>query len=430
MKSMLILITMIISLLGFAGGGGSSSDSGGGGGSSSFSGGSDYSSSGSSSGDFGFVEFLIGIGIIAVIFVVCDISDKIKKSKKNARPLTLTEKNQLIGSLTKTDYNKTEQEKWIHEEAERIFVFYQKDWSSFNYERIQNYTSDRYYQHACLMLDALERMNRKNVVSDLCVHKVCLFTEVGENPSLPMKVLTMIEFSGVDGIVDSKTGKTIHKDRASGIVEFWSFIYDGKSLRLDEISQSTESSPHLVESIEKFANDNRMFYSPDWGRLALPTEGLIFSKSGLYSADVNNHVVGRWHQALVQLYTYSERPNTPGSYYIVGQINLPKSYKGVIIEAKKAKLRVVKPEAYHSFELEWNDFNDRYKVYAASEDALPAFELLNPSFMEHLYEKNLPYNLEVTGNTICFFAKVSEAKEEDYVELFDILAEAFELLKM
>lgn len=440
MKTLIIFTSMALSLMGFAGGGGSSSGGGGSsssGGGSSFSGGSSYSSSHSSShsssdydGDPNFRDFLFAITVISFVFMSVYLVNKYTVSEKKAKPLSAGEKGQMIASLTNTDYNKTEQEKWIHEEAERIFVFYQEDWGNFNYKRIQNYTTDRYYQHACLMLDAIGRMNRKNVVSDLSVHKVCLFTEVGEHPKLPMSVLTMIKFSGVDEIVDSKTGKTIHKDRASGIVEFWRFIYDGKTLKLEEISQSTESSPHLVENIEKFANDNRLFYSPDWGRLALPTDGLIFNEAGLYSADVNNHVIGRWRNALVQLYTYSEKPDVPDSYYLVGQINVPKEYKGVIIESKEAKIKIKKPYAYQSFKMEWNDFNDRYEVYAASEDSLTAFELLNPSFMERLYERNLPYTLEVVGNTICFFANVSEAREEDYAELFDVLTEAFEELKM
>ena len=85
----------------------------------------------------------------------------------------------------------------------------------------------------------------------------------------------MFQFGGTDSLVDVKTKKVINSDNAHGVVEYWNFVYDGKVLKLDGITQSTESTPHLIESIAEFAKENNLFYSPDWGRLALPTRGLI-----------------------------------------------------------------------------------------------------------------------------------------------------------
>lgn len=80
--------------------------------------------------------------------------------------------------------------------------------------------------------------------------------------------------------------------------------------------------------------------------------------------------------------------------------------------------------------MEWPDFNNRYEVYASKRDALPAFELLNPKFMEYLYDKNLNYNLEVVDNVIYIFANVKNITEADYAELLAVLEKAHKELKM
>lgn len=420
MKVFLILATMVISLFGFAGGGGSSSGGGGGGGGGSSSGGgsSGHSSSSYSSGGGGLRwQDFVGFSLVFVIVIIFGlfIPEKVTERKK----------------LKARDRNNTKQEKWIHKEAERIFIQYQHDWSHYNLENIQKYTTDRYFQHASLMLDAIDRMNRRNVVSNLKINMTILCDSVNDETKLPVTVEVMFRFGGTDSLVDTKMIKIINSDNARGVVEYWNLVYDGKELKLDGIAQSTESTPHLISSIATFAKRRNLFYSPDWGRLALPTKGLIFDGHDvLKNADINNHVIGKWNDCLIQIYTYSAIPKNPDSYYIVGQVNIPKSYEGVIVEAEKAKLKVTKPKGYDKFDMEWGDFNRRYNVFAASKDALPAFELLNPKFMERLYERNLPYNLEVKDNTIYIFAKVKEAKKEDYTELLDVLSEAFKELKM
>ncbi len=420
MKTFLIFATMIISLFGFAGGGGS--DSGGG---SSYSGGDSYSSSSDGEGEFTWEGFLFTLAIFAICIPIVLIEEKVKERRNHNKYL----KEQR--ELNAKDQNSTKQEKWIHEEAERIFTQYQQDWSDYNLGDIQKYTTDNYFRHASLMLDAIDRMNRRNVVSNLAITRTILYTPVNDETNLPIMVQLMFKFGGTDSLIGVDTKHSIYSNNARGVVEYWDFIYDGESLKLNGITQSTESTPHLIESIAEFAKENNLFYSPDWGRLALPTRGLIFSGHDVLKyADVNNHVVGKWNDCLVQIYTYSAIPGNPNSYYIVGQINVPKSYEGVIVEAKKAKLKVAKPENYDKFDMEWEGFNRRYNVFAASKDALPAFELLNPKFMERLYERNLPYNLEVKDGTIYIFAKVKKAKKEDYAELLNVLSEAFNELRM
>lgn len=422
MEVLIDLTKMIVSLFGFAGGGGSDSGSIGGSGGSDF-GGSSFSDSGGKSTPEGIIFFLV-ILAISILWVI--LEEKYRKHRKHKNSL---KEQRRFDTL---DQNNTEQEKWAHEEAARIFKEYQQDWSEYNLKNIKEYTTDKYFQHASLMLEAIDRMNRRNVVSNLKISRTVLFSPINDQTKLPAAVTVIFKFSGTDGLVNTKTQKTIHSDHAQGLTEYWRFIYDGKSLKLDGIIQSTESTPHLIESIAEFARENNLFYSPDWGRLALPTKGLLFENTYdiLGTADVNNHVVGKWSDSLIQIYTFSAQPDEPKSHYIVGQINIPKTYEGVIVESKKAKLKIKKPKDYDKYDLEWDDFNRRYNVFAASKDALPAFELLNPSFMERLHARNLPYNLEVKDNTIYIFAKAKEAKKEHYAELLNVITEAFKELKM
>ena len=421
-----IITSLVIVLMGFAGGGGSSSG-GGGGSSSGGGGGSSYSGSGGSSSESdpisAFVAMVVTIMILALVM---------KSSKKHAYK----------------DHNTTEQEKNIHTIAEQIFVSYQTDWSEFKLDHIKTYTTDHYYQHVSLMLELLKNLHRTNKVSKLKVSRIYLLDPVDKNTTLPANTRVAFVFSGLDEVITDDS-KKLYSQYVTGASETWNFVYDGKNLKLSGISQPTESSSHLIKSLATFADQNHLFYSPDWGRYALPARGLIFSGASMKIADINNHVIGKWtlnskdpgadsnsaasdgDSLLIQLYTYAETPNqSTSNYYIVGQINVPKDYLGVIVKSRKFKTSKKPDKSYEKFEMEWNEFNERYEVYAASRDALPAFELLNPKFMEFLYSKNPAYNLEVVDNVIYIYAKITNVTEQDYQDLLEVLQKAYGELKM
>ena len=164
MKALIILTSMIVSFFGFAGGGGS--DSGGGGGGSDF-GGSSFSDGDGESAPGGIILTLV---IVAICILWVILEEKFRKYQKHKKDLKEQRKFDAL------DQNNTEQEKWAHEEATRIFIEYQKDWSDYNLESIKKYTTDRYFQHASLMLDAIDRMNRRNVVSNLKILRTVLST--------------------------------------------------------------------------------------------------------------------------------------------------------------------------------------------------------------------------------------------------------------
>ena len=415
MRIAAILTSIAIAFFGFAGGGGSSSGGGGGGGggsshSSSHHSSSSHSSSSSSSSDEDWpLAIFTFIVIFGVILLCCKSGGKYNSFK---------------------DHNRTEQEKRIHKAAEHIFKSYQEDWTEFRLDDIKTFTTDHYYEHASLMLELLKNLKRTNKVSKLKVHKVYLLDAVDDKTTLPANIRVAFDFSGLDEVI-TDDGEKLYSSFATNAVETWNFIYDGENLKLDGIAQPTESAPHLIKSLADFSKENKLFYSPDWGRYALPSRGLIFGGASMKIADINNHIIGKWGDLLVQLYTYAEYPGkATSSYYLVGQINVPKDYLGVIVKSRKFKAGNKPDKSYEKFEMEWNDFNKRYEVYAASRDALPAFELLNPKFMEYLYSKNPSYNLEVVDNVIYMYVGLTHITEKDYAELLEILQKAFDELKM
>ena len=411
-----IITSIAIVFFGFAGGDGSSSGGGGGGGgggssySSSHSSSSHSSSSSSSSDDSDWVLVLLTFGITFLIIMAV-----VGKSGK---------------SVNFKDYNSTAEEKEIHRKAEEIFKSYQADWSDFNTKGIKKYATEHYFKHAELMLELLKDLHRANKVSKLKVKKVYLLDPVNENTGIPAHLRIAYRFSGLDEVITDEDEK-LYSQYVPDATETWDFVYDGKNIKLSGISQPTESAPHLVKSLASFADQNNLFYSPDWGRYALPSRGLIFGGASMSIADINNHVIGKMGDLLIQLYTYAEYPGqATSSYYIVGQINVPKDYLGVIVKSRKFNSGKKPDKSYEKFEMEWNEFNNRYEVYAASRDALPAFELLNPKFMEFLYSKNPAYSLEVVDNVIYIYAPISTVTEKDYNDMLEVLRKAFNELKM
>ena len=421
-------------MIGFAGGGGTSSDYGNdssGWSSGSSSGWSDYSSSSyRNSSNFenpatALFSLALVLGVMAVIIFVLMKPSRDKKVNSDGA----IQRAKMSKAIAEVDHNTTEIEKWAHKEAERIFVTYQNDWSNLNLHSIKTYTTDSYYQHASLMLEALKQMRRQNKISEIKVAEVSLLSTLDGSSEIPATIMVQFKFSGLDELFQDDT--RLHADRVYGAYEIWRFVFDGKHLKLDGITPATVSSKHLVSSMEEFAKARGMFYSPDWGRCALPTKGTIFKRIDFHYSDVNNHVIGKWGDALVQLYTYAESPNEARAYYLVGQITVPKKYDWILIKSKLLDDTVcVMPAGCKEIKMEWEEFNSRYQVFASKKDTLPAFELLNPSFMANLYDKGLNYNLEVVDNMIYIFAKIEGTKVEDYEELFGVLELGYKELKM
>ena len=238
--------------------------------------------------------------------------------------------------------------------------------------------------------------------------------------------------SANDELVDTASGAVLHRDTGE-FGEQWNFVRSGDGWLLDSIDQETEDTAQLVASMQQFAAQYDMYFSPDWGRLLLPTRGELF-KGGFKGTDINNHIIGFWTgNLLVQLYTYvADASNTDSATtYIIGQVNLPKSYGGILVERRDSRFlkRFRAPSGYKKVELEWGDFNKRYQVYATDENQVTSFELLNPSFMAWLYDQDIKVNIEVVDNIVYLYAKISTG-EMRYGEMMDILQKSHKELKM
>lgn len=177
-----------------------------------------------------------------------------------------------------------------------------------------------------------------------------------------------------------------------------------------------------------------MFYSLDWGWLLLPQRGQLFGNASFKNSDVNNHVIGEWNGHIVQLYTFIPAKSNAENY-LVAQIALPKSYGGIIIKRNKGRQWFSHaPRGYQTVSMEWPDFNKRYTVYATDVDQVTSFELLNPKFMADLYDKELPFNIEVVDNVVYMYAPTTKmlisGSQQRYAAALDVLQAAYKELYM
>jgi hypothetical protein len=177
-----------------------------------------------------------------------------------------------------------------------------------------------------------------------------------------------------------------------------------------------------------------MFYSLDMGWLFMPKNGLLFRNGKFGKSDINNHVIGLYNNSLTQLYTYSDNVSNDPNIYAVAQINLPKSYGGILVRPKgnifQRGIFDGVPNNYTKYTFEWPDFNDRYEVFATDADRLASFELINPGFMAYLYDNDPKAVLEVADNTVYIYKKVQYASPQDYEIFMTILMKSFKELQL
>ena len=320
------------------------------------------------------------------------------------------------------------QEAAIQTRIGQVFTAFQEDWSNFNTQRMQTYTTPVYLRHTYLMMKAIGQMNRQNLVGEPRLIQA-IITDLQDHKSNEHDTFTTyIQAQANDQLIDRGDGKVIYAD-TSPFEEYWTFVRQGSDWVLSDIRQVSESLHMRDASLEAFAASNNMFYSPDWGWLLLPQRGQLFGKASFKNSDVNNHVIGEWQDLLVQLYTFVPAKTDSTQNYLIGQITLPKSYGGIIIK-RRTFFDVIThaPKGYKKMSFEWPDFNKRYLVYATDVDQVTSFELLNPAFMAELYDMDLKVSIEVVDNVTYFYSKASN-KDRRYEDMMKILVRAWRELK-
>jgi hypothetical protein len=372
-----------------------------------------------------FLLLATGVGIWAGWYAAFfSIVDRMKAKNKKIQPL-LQQAAQLD-----THWNSD----FLKNTATTLFLNYQKDWSAFNLAHITTYTTPNQARHTALMLRILQEMYRTNSMSEVEIMNL-IIVDVHDDPDNQKDTYqVMFQAKATDVLVDTRTQTTLFSDKRP-FVEFWNFTRNGDLWLLDSITQQTASVQTADLTIKQFAAANGMYYSVDMGWLFLPNTGILFKGGVFGKSDINNHVVGVYNTHLMQLYSYI--PIT-GFVIIVAQINLPKSYEGIIIQPKasfwSARSTPKVPSNYQKYTFEWPDFNKRYTVHATSQDRLATFELLNPGFMAYLYDADAQVSIEVADNVVYLYrsvnTKASAGTSKDYEKMFTILSKAFKELRL
>jgi hypothetical protein len=378
---------------------------------------------GSADAGLEFIFFIIFVGMWsgwgAAFF---GLWDKLQKRSKKA--------DALLKSAHEADsiWNKEQ----LLNFANDAFLRYQRDWSSFNMEQIQHYTTNKFAQKNSLLLRALQELGRVNTMTDVVISNA-LIIEVVDEPGVDQDSFTVAyEASAEDALVQAASGEILFSD-TSTFTEYWTFVRSDNSWLIDRIEQATGDQLQKQYSLENFAQINGMHYSLDMGWLLLPRRGVLFKKGSFGSSDINNHVVGVYNTHLFQIYTYTSIIDNQSPLYLIAQMNLPKNYGGILIKRKSSLLKRLfsrAPKGYQKFRFEWPDFTKRYQVYATDADRLALFELLNPAFMAHLYDTDTKVNIEVVDNIVYLYKQTTSSTEHDYNVMLDILNRSFKELKL
>lgn len=372
------------------------------------------------------LAFLVGIG--AVIGIYSGLHNWLGRL---AGRITASKKAIQFAASTDPAW----QEQALKDRISKVWYAYQQDWSTFNLQNIQTYTTQEYFQHNQLMLTALHQMGRRNEVGSprLLSYDIIEVNDRADNTQDNFNAF--MQGQANDQLIDTTTNQVLYTDN-SQFSEFWRFNRNGDTWVLSAINQTTANVYAMDSSLQDFAKQNGMFYSLDWGWLLLPQRGQLFGKASFKKSDINNHVIGNWNGLIVQLYTYIPAKSNTNQNYLIGQITLPKSYGGIIVKRRSGGLGSLfgnrAPRGYQKVSMEWPDFNQRWNVFATDMDKVTSFELLNPKFMADLYDQDLKASIEVVDNVVYLHAPVkpgAAANQTNYPAMLGVLQAAFRELR-
>lgn len=375
---------------------------------------------------FGVLFFFVSVVIALFMVPAAVFADSLGRFRKNSE-LANAVVEQAAARDQMWDKN------YITQYATSVFNRFQYDWEQKDLESIKQYSTENYARHVGLMLYAMQQMGRTNVMRDIRINEVLITRAEDSENNTEDRVGVGFVASANDVLIDDASGEALSADDDE-FGEQWNFVRSENGWLLDGIDQNTEDDYVTVDSMRIFAQQNGLYYSPDWGRLLLPTRGQLFSQGSFKTSDVNNHIIGFWEgNLLVQLYTYvSGGESEYASHYIVGQITLPKSYGGILVQRNTGGLFGGKPKApygYNKVSMEWGDFNERYSVFATDENQVTSFELLNPAFMAWLYDRDLQVNIEVVDNVVYLYSEVNPYIDS-YADMLEVLRRSHKELKM
>jgi hypothetical protein len=310
-----------------------------------------------------------------------------------------------------------------------IFKAFQADWSARAWQKMAAYMTPHYYQHTALMVAALMQAGRINQVDEPWIKQSVIvdLDDQEDNDSDTVRVQLLAQAD--DKVINEQTGQLIFQD-GNEFTEYWRLKRQGDTWLLDGIDQATAAEWKRDYELESFAAKNGFFYSLDYGWLLIPSRGQIFSTVNFGVSDINNHIIGKYNDYLLQLYTYDPVPGNAGSF-LIAQTNVPKSY-GDIVVRRKHLANFTKPRGLQKISMEWGDFNKKYEVFASTGEGVTSFELLHPVFMEKLEALPFEVNIEVVDNVVYLYApqKTDKNSADKYQVMLEILQEAYKQMKM
>lgn len=317
--------------------------------------------------------------------------------------------------------------------VQTVFMAYQTDWSNFNLAGIQKYTTKHYYYHNQLMLAALHLRGRQNLVKEPKVLQVDIIEVNDDLNNAHDYFIAYVSGQADDQLVDTATNEILFEDN-NPFEEYWRFERIDQVWMLAKIYQATANEIKQVTALETFANQQGFCYSADWGWLLLPKRGQLFSRADFGTSDINNHVIGVYHDVLIEMYTYvqAKKDNNIADNYLIAQTSVPKSYGNIVVRHKKKfsllsfDLLGSKINGLTKLSTEWGDFNKKYDVFASDTEKATSFELLNPKFMEQLEALIQDVNIEVVDNVVYIYSK----ELGHYESMLEVLKAAFKEMKM
>lgn len=377
---------------------------------------------------FGGWGVLMALGTIpGTVTGVFNLDTKaLKMSKK-------TKEDLLTAQQSDASWNEESLKKY----AQDVFLNYQTSWSKNDLQPIKLNLTPDYYTHASLMTEALRLAKRQNLVSNIEVSSLEIININDVEGKEGDFYTVAVRASSTDSLVDTIQDKSLFTDNST-FTEYWTFIRQKGVWLLAGISQATQSAAQANQSLKSFATSNGLFYSADWGWLLLPTRGQLFGKANFGASDINNHVIGNYSglsgQILIQIYNYIPvKTDKEGSNknYLVTQAYLPKSYGNILVRQKRKTKLFNKPKNLTQVQMEWDEFNELYEVWATDPELATSFELLNPKFMEVLQQLPFEVNIEVVDNVLYLYSSDKKLISADnYFTMLKVLYEAFKQMKM
>lgn len=388
----------------------------------------------------GYLLTLIAIGIwLGWSAAFFGITEKIKKRAKLAR-----------AKLTKASQSDSAwNEQNLLQLSTNTFTTYQADFSRLLSNNLASYCTPRYAYHAYLMMRCLAELDRVNVIEDIVIESAHI-VDLNDSEDNNEDYFTVAFSAGAkDTLIQKSSGAQLFTTKET-FVEYWHFRRSGSTWLLDGIDQQDTqlwihkqvgegSAAHKTKGgdaniFQDFASLNQMYYSKDMGWLFMPSKGILVKRGRFGISNIDDHVMGLHNDILMQFYRYSDNADSNKKIYAVAQINLPRFYGGIYVRPKgsifKRGIFDGVPNNYTKYNFEWQDFNDRYEVFATDQDKLSAFELINPGFMAYLFDADPQIVLEVADNCVYLYKESALVTREDYEKFKTILDKAFKELRL